>query len=143
MRAKRSRVVAAATDDVWRVVVDPYSLPRWWPRTQRVESVHGGGWTTVLGSARSGRSIRADWRLDSSRKPVRRWSQELLDTPFERLFTRHTVEVALEPEGEATRVTLTIEQQLRGWSRMAPFMMRRAAKRIADEALRNLGEVVA
>ncbi len=37
-------------------VSDPYSLPRWWPRTMRVESVEGEGadaqWTKVLGHRR-------------------------------------------------------------------------------------------
>jgi uncharacterized protein YndB with AHSA1/START domain len=143
MRTHRSRVVAAPADDVWRLVVDPYSLPRWWPRTQRVEGVHGGGWTTVLGSERSGRSVRADWRLESSRKPVRRWSQELEGTPFERLLTRHVVEVEATAHDGATKVTLTIEQQPRGWARLAPFMLRRAARRQADQALDGLEQAVA
>jgi carbon monoxide dehydrogenase subunit G len=142
MRVRRSRVVAAAADDVWRLVADPYSLPRWWPRTQRVEGVHGGGWTTVLGNERSGRSVRADWRLDSSRRPVRRWSQELEETPFARLFTRNVVELEAAPEGGATRVTLTIEQQVRGWARLAPFMIRGAAKRQAAEALDGIERAV-
>jgi uncharacterized protein YndB with AHSA1/START domain len=143
MRAQRSRVVAAPAEDVWRLVVDPYSMPRWWPRTQRVEGVHGGGWTTVLGSERSGRSLRADWRLESSRKPVRRWSQELEGTPFERLLTKHVVQVEAAPQDGTTRVTLTIEQQPRGWARLAPFMLKRAAKRQADEALDGIERAVA
>jgi carbon monoxide dehydrogenase subunit G len=118
-------------------------MPRWWPRTQRVEGVHGDGWTTVLGSERSGRSIRADWRLDSSRKPIRRWSQEIEGTPFARLFTQNTVEVETQPEGDAARVTLTIEQQVRGWARLAPWMIRRAARRMADEALDGIERAVA
>jgi carbon monoxide dehydrogenase subunit G len=143
MRAQRSRLVGAPADDVWRLVSDPYAMPRWWPRTQRVEGVRGDGWTTVLGNARSGRSVRADWRLDSSRKPVRRWSQELDGTPFARLFTGHSVEVAVAAEGEASRVTLTIEQQVRGWARLAPFLIRRAARRQADEALSGIEQAVA
>ena len=143
MRARRSRVVAAHPDDVWRLVADPYSLPRWWPRTQRVEGVSGVGWTTVLGSERSGRSVRVDWRLDSSRKPVRRWSQELEDSPLSRVLMQYTVEAAVEPADGGSRVTLTIEQQVRGWARFAPFLMKRASKRIADEALGGLEAAVA
>jgi uncharacterized protein YndB with AHSA1/START domain len=26
-------------DEVWNLISDPYNLPRWWPRTSRVESV--------------------------------------------------------------------------------------------------------
>ena len=143
MRSRRSRVVGAHLDDVWRLVSDPYSLPRWWPRVQRVEAVSGAGWTTVLGSERSGRSVRVDWRLDSSRKPVRRFSQELEDSPLSRLLTRYAVEAALEPADGGARVTLTIEQQVRGWARFAPFMMKRAAKKIADEALSGIESAVA
>ena len=143
MDVRRSRTVAAPLDDVWRIVRDPYHLPRWWPRTQRVEGVHGDGWTTVLGNERSGRSVRADWRLDSSRRPTRRWSQELAGTPFERLLTRHTVELEAVPDGDATRVTLTIEQQVRGWARLAPWMIKRAARRQADAALDGIEAAVA
>ena len=39
MIVRRSRTVAAPVDDVWRIVRDPYHLPRWWPKTQRVEGV--------------------------------------------------------------------------------------------------------
>ena len=87
--------------------------------------------------------MRADWRLESSRKPVRRWSQELEGTPFERLFTRHVVEVEALPEDGGTRVRLTIEQQPRGWARLAPFMLKRAARRQAQEALDGIERAVA
>ena len=87
--------------------------------------------------------LRVDWRLDSSRKPVRRWSQELVDSPLERLLTQYTVEAAVAEADGGARVTLTIEQQVRGWARFAPFMMRRAAKRVADEALAGIEAAVA
>jgi carbon monoxide dehydrogenase subunit G len=142
MRVQRSRVVDAPLEDVWRLVSDPYSMPRWWPHTQRVEGVSKAGFTTVLGAERSGRTVRADWRLETSRKPVRRWSQELDGTPFARLFTRNEVEVRVEGEGERARVTLASEQRVRGWARLAPFMIRRAAKRQVDAALDGIVEAV-
>ena len=38
-RVTRKRRLAAPAHEVWRIVSDPYHLPRWWPRTQRVENV--------------------------------------------------------------------------------------------------------
>ncbi len=64
-RVTRRRTISAPRPEVWALVSDPYSLPRWWPRTMRVESVEGEGadaqWTKVLGTA-EGRGVRADFR---------------------------------------------------------------------------------
>jgi uncharacterized protein YndB with AHSA1/START domain len=38
-RISRRRRIDAAPDAVWSLVADPYNLPRWWPRTIRVENV--------------------------------------------------------------------------------------------------------
>ncbi|HVL96755.1 MAG TPA: SRPBCC family protein [Solirubrobacteraceae bacterium] len=136
MVTRRSRVIAAPVEDVWRLVADPYAMPRWWPNAARVEGVRGDGWTTVLANARSGRSVRTDWRLDTSRKPSRRrWSQELDGTAFARLFARNSVEVELEPADAGTRLTLAFHQELRGWARLAPFVIRRGMRRQLRAAL--------
>ena len=73
--------------EVWELVSDPYSLPRWWPRTSRVENVDrkGGGrraeWTKVLETA-EGRGVRADYRCLSSAERERYvWEQQLSGTP--------------------------------------------------------------
>ena len=63
MRVVRSRVLRAPVTDVWRVLEDPYALPRWWPLVRRVEAVDDGGWTMVLGTP-GGRGVRADQRLE-------------------------------------------------------------------------------
>ena len=66
-RVTRRRRLDAPPGRIWPVVSDPYHLPRWWPRTQRVENVTEGGgdrgrkWTQVL-ETRDGRAIRADYR---------------------------------------------------------------------------------
>jgi uncharacterized protein YndB with AHSA1/START domain len=138
VRAKRSRALGASAERVWDVVGDPYQLPRWWPRVTRVESVDEHAWTTILGSPR-GRDVRADWRLVASEAPVRRrWAQELAGSPFERLFVQNEVEVRVEGE----QVTIEIEQRVRGWARLAPFIVRRAAKQVADEALDGLAAIL-
>jgi carbon monoxide dehydrogenase subunit G len=136
--ARRSRTVAAPPERVWGTVGDPYHLPRWWPRVQRVEGVTDEHFTEVLGTD-DGRSLRADFRVVVSREPERRaWEQELAGTPFERLFSAASTEVSLTPEAAGTRVTLVVRQQLRGTARLGGFMVRRATRRVLDEALQAL-----
>jgi carbon monoxide dehydrogenase subunit G len=139
---RRSRTVGAPVDDVWRIVRDPYHLPRWWPRTQRVEGVSSSGWTSVLVTEK-GRSVRADYRVEVSRGGERRrWSQELTGTPFGGLFSEVVFEVDLAPCDDGTVVGLETRQKPRGWARFGGVMLRRAAKRQADQALAGLAGLV-
>ncbi len=140
-RVTRRRTVSASPDEVWDLVSDPYNLPRWWPRTSRVESVdrkRGGRrsqWTKVLETA-EGRGVRADYRCVSAAEGERYvWEQQLEGTPFARHLRSSTVEIALRPDGEGTRVALTSAQTLRGFSRLGSPMMRGAQGKILDEAL--------
>jgi len=139
MKVRRSRVVPAPPDDIWATVGDPYHLPRWWPRVERVELVQGDGFTELLRTDK-GRAIRADFRVVQSRRPeLRRWRQEVAGTPFEGILAWSETEVRLEPDGAgATRVTLQQEQQLRGMARLGGVMARRAARRMLNEALEGL-----
>jgi uncharacterized protein YndB with AHSA1/START domain len=138
---RRTRFVGAGPEDVWRVVGDPDHLPRWWPRVTRVESVAGARWTKVFGT-KKGKSVRADEHLVDSEPPRRRtWTQDLEETPFERMFREVTTEVLLEPEGGGTRVTLVLHQRLRGINRLGGFLLRRASTRVLDEALDALERV--
>jgi carbon monoxide dehydrogenase subunit G len=139
MKVRRSRVVAAAPDDVWATVGDPYHLPRWWPRVERVELVQGDGFTQLLRTEK-GRAIRADFRVVQSRRPeLRRWRQEVAGTPFEGILAWSETEIRLEPaEAGATRVTLECEQKMRGMARFGGFMVRRATRRSLNEALDGL-----
>jgi carbon monoxide dehydrogenase subunit G len=133
--ARRSRTVAAPPERVWGTVGDPHHLPRWWPHVQRVEAVTDDHFTEVL-ATKDGRSLRADFRVVDSRAPERRaWEQELAGTPFERVFAAASTEVKLLPDGEGTRVTLVVRQQVRGSARLGGFMVRRATGRLLDEAL--------
>lgn len=139
----RSRQVAAAPEDVWRLVGDPYHLPRWWPKVARVEAVAGGRFTEVLQGTRSGRSVRADFRIDEKRKgELLRFSQELDGSPFERVLREARTEIAIEPAGTGTRVSVTHRQRLRGLSRLGGFMVRRATRRLLDEALAGLEDTL-
>jgi uncharacterized protein YndB with AHSA1/START domain len=142
MRVRRRRTLSAPAADVWAVVADPWHLPRWWPRTTRVEAVEEAGWTSVLTSDR-GRTVRADYAVEASEPPVlRRWAQELEDSPFARLFERNATEVRLTEAKGATVVELEAEQRLRGWARLAPFLVRRAVRTQLDEALGGLAGLV-
>ena len=140
-RVSRRRTVAAPVGEVWSLVSDPYSLPRWWPRTSRVENVdqRGSGrrsqWTQVLKTA-EGRGVRADFRCVSAAEDERYvWEQELEGTPFAKHLKSSRVEIGLAPRGEGTEVRLSSEQALRGMSRLGGTLMRRGQGAILDQAL--------
>lgn len=144
-RVTRRRTIAAPADQVWELISDPYSLPRWWPRTSRVESVDvkpGGKrsqWTKVLETA-EGRGVRADYRCISSAEGERYiWEQELAGSPFERHLRSSAVEIGLADKGDGqTEVRLTSAQKLRGMSRLGSPLMRGGQGKILDEALDGL-----
>jgi len=140
-RVTRKRTIAAPVEEVWNLVSDPYNLPRWWPRTGRVENVErkSGGkrsqWTKVLETT-EGRGVRADYRCISSAERERYvWEQELDGTPFARHLRSSRVEIGLRRRDSETLVNLASVQTLKGMSRMGSPMMRRAQGAILDEAL--------
>jgi uncharacterized protein YndB with AHSA1/START domain len=138
----RSRTLAAAPEAVWRLLGDPRSLARWWPRVERVKAITGEGWTTVLRSER-GRAVRADWRLEADEAGRRRaWAQEIDGTPFAKVLAERRVEARVEPADRGTRVTLELRQRGRGLARFGRFMLRRAAKKELDGALDGLERVL-
>lgn len=140
----RSRRVDAPPEEVWRLVGDPYHLPRWWPKVARVEAVAGGRFTEVLQGTRSGRSVRADFRVEEKRKQeLLRFSQEVAGSPFERVLREAETRIAIAPaDGGGTRVQITLHQRMRGLSRLGGFLVRRATRRILDEALDGLEAAV-
>jgi uncharacterized protein YndB with AHSA1/START domain len=134
--------VGAAPEAVWALVADPSALPRWWPRTERVEGVSREAWTAVLRSRR-GRPVRADWRLDGEDAGRRRaWAQQLEGTPFENLLAERRVEARLDSDRDGTRVTLELRQRGRRWARFGGFLLRRAARHELDGALAGLEQAV-
>jgi carbon monoxide dehydrogenase subunit G len=138
---RRSRTVADVPERVWATVSDPYHLPRWWPRVERVEAVTGDHFTEVLSTDR-GRSVRADFRVVESRAPERRaWEQQVAGSPFERIMFAARTEVQLAPDGAGTRVTLAVRQQMRGTARFAGWVVRRGTRRVLDEALHALEDL--
>jgi uncharacterized protein YndB with AHSA1/START domain len=143
MRVARSRVLGAPVADVWRVLADPYAMPRWWPLVRRVEGVGEEGWTLVLGRE-GGRGVRADQRLEESEpERLRRWSLLVDGSPFERVLSASVTEARLAPAGEgASELRLSLEQSPRGWARFGGFMLRRAARRQLDEALDGMARAV-
>ena len=145
MRAvRRARSFDATPDELWRLISDPYSLPRWWPSVVRVEDASDDAWTKVMRAPRGG-IVRADYtRLESRPRTRLVWRQELEESPFERIFSSSVTEIDLEPEGEGrTRVQLTAVQQLRGRFRLGSFMVRRASKRLLDDALDGIAHSMA
>jgi uncharacterized protein YndB with AHSA1/START domain len=142
MRVARSRTLAAPVEDVWRVLEDPYALPRWWPLVRRVEGVNAVGWTMVLGKE-GGRGVRADQRLEASEAPaLRRWALEVPGSPFERVLRTSAVEARLAPLGDGVELTLELRQAPRGLARFGGFMLRRAGRRQLDDALEGMARAV-
>jgi uncharacterized protein YndB with AHSA1/START domain len=146
---RRTRVVNAPIEDVWRVIEDAYQLPRWWPLLGRVEGVDDERFTQVFVSTRR-RTVRADFRLVASEPPDagqrrghRAWSQELMGTPFERVLQESVTEVVVEPAPEgATRVTIGQRHKLKGSSRLGALTMRRATGKRLDQALDGLVRIL-
>jgi uncharacterized protein YndB with AHSA1/START domain len=142
-RVSRSRTIAAERDRIWDLVSDPHSLPRWWPRTVRVEDVRNAAgkrahWTAVLGTER-GTGVRADFRCTGATEGVRyAWEQEVEGTPFERILKASKLEIGLDRGDGGTRVTLTSDESLRGLSRLGSTMMRGASRRRLEEALEGI-----
>ena len=147
-RVTRTRTFEAPAGDVWKLVSDPYNLPRWWPRTARVENVESRGsgrrsqWTKVLETA-EGRGVRADFRCVSAAEGERYvWEQELDGTPFERHLRSSRVEIGLRERDDGTEVSLSSAQTLKGLSRMGSPMMRKAQRTQLDEALDGIEEAL-
>jgi uncharacterized protein YndB with AHSA1/START domain len=147
-RVVRRRRIAAPAGALWGVIADPYHLPRWWPNTQRVESVtdddpEGMSWTQVL-ETKDGRGVRADYRCVESDVGERySFEQEIEDTPFQRFVKSVHTDIELRPRDGDTEVTITLDRRLRGLSRLGAWMMRRATKRQLDQALTDLEEIAA
>lgn len=138
MRIRRTRLLDVSPEEVWRTVGDPYHLPRWWPRVDRVEGSDGKRFTEVLRSTR-GASVRADFRV-VDRKVGKRmaWEQEVDGTPFERMMKAARTTLLLEPATGGTEVSLELDVRLAGMARLGGFQVRRALTKQLDEALKGL-----
>jgi uncharacterized protein YndB with AHSA1/START domain len=142
VKVRRARRLAAPLEEVWSLASDPYRLPRWWPRTERVEAVSERGWTSVLVTER-GRSVRADYTVIESAAPtLRRWSLDVEGSPFAKLLIADETELRLQAADGGTEVALTQRQRPRGWARFGVIVLRRAAKGTLDAALTGLAQTV-
>jgi len=164
--ARVSRTIAAPPEQLWRILSDPYHLPRWWPRVTRVEDVADGTFTEVM-KTRKGKTVRADFdlvRADEGSGTVV-WEQRLEGTPFAGVLSASETEVRVARAGGASRgglddpadsvseVTIEMRQELSGQSvptlggrrpllpSMGRRMVRRAATRTIEEALDGLERI--
>ena len=140
-RVTRRRTISAPVEEVWKLVSDPYSLPRWWPRVGRVENVEQKSagrrsqWTKVLETS-EGRGVRADYRCLSSAENERYvWEQDLEGSPFARHLRGSRIEIGLRSRDGGTQVNIVSAQTLKGMSRLGSPMMRRGQGSILEEAL--------
>ncbi len=168
--ARASRTIAAPPEELWRVVSDPYHLPRWWPRVERVEAVDGGAFTEVM-RTRKGKTVRADFdvvRADERERTVV-WEQRLEGTPFAGVLSRSETELRVSPAAAAeagrhspsaripvstSEVTIEMRQELSGQATstigrrpllpsMGRRMVRKAAAKMIEEALDGLERISA
>jgi uncharacterized protein YndB with AHSA1/START domain len=140
-RVTRRRTISAPVGEVWKLVSDPYSLPRWWPRVGRVENVESKSagrrsqWTKVLETS-EGRGVRADYRCLSSAENERYvWEQDLEGSPFARHLRSSRIEIGLRDRDGGTQVNIVSAQTLKGMSRLGSPMMRRGQGAILEDAL--------
>ncbi len=155
--AQASRRIAAPAEQLWRIVSDPYHLPRWWPRVERVEDVHAGAFTEVM-RTKKGRTVRADFDLVRADEPAGTvvWEQRLAGTPFAGVLSFSETELRVVGAAEASDVTIQMRQELSGQApspdrgeapakRRRPsfggWLLRRAAQRTIKEALDGLEEI--
>jgi uncharacterized protein YndB with AHSA1/START domain len=149
-RVTRRRTIEAPVPAVWKLVSDPYALPRWWPRVSRVEDVDSRSagrrsqWTKVL-ETQHGRGVRADYRCVSAAENERYvWEQQLEGSPFARHIKDSRVEIELHGAGGGeTRVVMTSQQTMRGMSRLGGWLMRKGQRDILDAALDGIEEALA
>jgi uncharacterized protein YndB with AHSA1/START domain len=137
--ARRSRVIDAPRDRVWRIVGDPHHMPRWWPKVRRVEAISDGRFTQVM-RTKKGKDVRADYTIVELEPPaVLRFEQDIEGTPFEGFLTSLETAIETEPAGDGTKVTVTTRVKPKGISRLGGgTMLRAATKKQLDEALDTL-----
>jgi hypothetical protein len=147
--SRRSRILSAPPEQIWALVSDPHSMPRWWPDVKRMEDVGEDRWTQVF-MTRRGRAVRADYNLLESEPPGaggsapgrRVWEQEVAGTPFERVLSESITELVIESAGTGSLVMLVQRQKLRGYSRTGGFLLRRATRQKLAEALGGIERAV-
>ena len=141
-RVSRRQRLEASPGDIWRVVSDPYHLPRWWPRTQRVENVTSGPrraasgprcWRRETGGACAPTIAASAPQRASATCSSSSWRGHPSTGSCARPAPRSDAARA-----GRHRVTMTAEQRLRGLSRLGGLMMRRAMGRTLSEALNGL-----
>jgi uncharacterized protein YndB with AHSA1/START domain len=165
--ARASRKIAAPPEELWRILSDPYHLPRWWPRVERVEAVHDGAFTEVM-KTRKGKTVRADFDLVRSDEGTGTvvWEQRLEGTPFAGVLAHSETELRVAPAAEppvagldapppsSSEVTIEMRQEMSReagprstfsgrplWPSMGRRMLRRAATRTIHEALDGLEQI--
>jgi uncharacterized protein YndB with AHSA1/START domain len=147
--ARRTRRVGVPPQEVWALVEDPHSMPRWWPDVRRMEDVQEDRWTQVF-MTKKGKAVRADYNLLESEPPGpdaaspgrRVWEQELAGTPFERVLSESIITLVVEPAEGGSLITLAHHQRLRGASRTGGFLLRRATTDKLNQALDGIERAV-
>ncbi len=135
----------APVAEVWKVIEDPYQMPRWWPGVERMEGVEDDRFTQVFKTKR-GRTVRADFRVLASEPPGGEYTAATAPGPRRSRGRRSSAccsesitEIVVEPADGGTRVTIGQRQQLRGYRGPAALAMRRATEQAARRGAGRAG----
>ena len=143
-RTLEHKQLSAPAREVWVMVSDPYRMPEWWPRVERVEGVSDGQFTQIMRS-KSGRIVRGDFRiLISDASAMTLEIEQLIEgTPFASVLSRSTARVAIEGDHERCEVAVELDQEpASGLARIGSLFISRAARSTAREALDSLERAV-
>lgn len=141
---RENKQLPAPARDVWGMVSDPYRMPEWWPRVERVEGVSEGEFTQIMRS-KHGRIVRGDFRIlvNDDAKMLLEIEQLIEGTPFESVLSRSTAKIEIEDAGGTCEVIVQLEQTpASGLARIGSMFISRAARSTAREALDSLERAV-
>ncbi len=119
LEVSRTQVVAAPPAAVWADVADPHRLAEWYAFCDDVEVQAEDRWVLLgsWGSQRSAVTVAVTERREPALLAWRHVEETLDGRPAPAMSAETTVEVALEPVGEGTEVTVTSRQVADGWAR--------------------------
>ncbi|GAA2572811.1 SRPBCC family protein [Actinomadura fulvescens] len=125
--------IARPADEVFAYVTDPARFPEW---QHDVVDVRLGAGETFTTRRRIGRPERTMTQRVTVNDPPRRWAVRALDGPV-----RPNAEITVEPLGDRSRVTFSLDFEGRGIGRLlVPLVVRRGARKGAPVSYRRLKE---
>ncbi|MFI0451684.1 SRPBCC family protein [Actinomadura sp. 6N118] len=125
--------IARPPDEVFSYVTDPARFPEW---QYDVVNVRLGPDETFTTTRKVGRAERTMTQRVTVNDPPRRWAVRGVDGPV-----RPSAEITVEPLGDRSRVTFSLDFEGRGIGRLlVPLVVRRTARKGAPVSYGRLKE---